>query len=250
MAGVVRVRAFSALSIIAVLVGFGFLVGNVVKNASGVGAGTYTGCLKAGDITQVRIGTSPASPCEKQALQISWNQGSPGESVTVASAPSTNCPTGGIQVSGARGTSYICNGAPGRDGEDGQSVTTVVLASGGTQCPAGGVRVDSAAGTNYICNGQIGPAGPTAAFKTVRTEATVSAPPGSSADVSAQCPAGSIVTGGGFEKTNVTVERSAATATATSPAADTLGGWRIHYVNFTSSAAPVTAFAVCLVPLN
>ncbi|MDP9329214.1 MAG: hypothetical protein M3P11_01000 [Actinomycetota bacterium] len=248
----VRVRAFSALIIIALLVGLGYLVGHFVKNSPDANARTYTGCLKAGDITQVSVGDKPSSPCDKQALQISWNQGSPGGSVTVASAPSSNCPTGGIQVSGARGTSYICNGAPGRDGRDGQTVTTVVLVSGDAHCPAGGVQVDSAASTNYICNGEVGPAGPTAAFKTVRKEATVSAPPGSSADVSAQCPVGSIVTGGGFEKTNVTVERSAATVAAatTTSTVDTLGGWLIHYVNFTSSAAPVTAYAVCLVPLN
>jgi hypothetical protein len=89
----------------------------------------YTGCLKAGQISSVAIGSSPASMCVKPAVQISWSQQGPpgtngtnGTNVTSAPEPAgTNCANGGSSFTSASGTTYACNGAPGAKGDTGQA---------------------------------------------------------------------------------------------------------------------------------
>jgi hypothetical protein len=38
---------------------------------------TYTGCLQAGTITNLAIGTAPTKACPNNAVQITWNQTGP-----------------------------------------------------------------------------------------------------------------------------------------------------------------------------
>jgi hypothetical protein len=43
--------------------------------ASGQTTGnTYTGCLKAGTLTKVAIGSEPLSPCPSSATEVNWNE--------------------------------------------------------------------------------------------------------------------------------------------------------------------------------
>ena len=95
---------------------------------------------------------------------------------TAVEAPGGNCPNGGVSITDAGGTTYVCNGANGADGAngtngtngsdgsngsdgaDGTSVTTAVEAPGGN-CLNGGVSVMDAGGTTYVCNGADGAQG-------------------------------------------------------------------------------------------
>jgi hypothetical protein len=129
----------------------------------------YTGCLKAGQINSVKIGSTPSSPCVKPAVQISWNQtGPPGtngtngtngfSSLTKTSAEpaGANCADGGqkvetgldngdgggtandgiLQAGEVDATSYVCNGAKGDTGDPGPNSPSVALQQIGAT-PAG-----------------------------------------------------------------------------------------------------------------
>jgi hypothetical protein len=82
-----------------------------------------------------------------------------GQGVTVTTEPpGVNCANGGIKVVSESGTTYVCNGAPGPDGQPGQGVT-VTSEPAGANCAHGGVKIVSSAGTTYVCNGADGTPG-------------------------------------------------------------------------------------------
>ena len=94
--------------------------------------------------------------CADQAAGPQGAAGADGTSVTVAiEEAGSNCPEGGLVVTDASGTSYVCNGADGADGADGASVSAAVEAAG-ANCPNGGVSITDAGGTTYVCNGANG----------------------------------------------------------------------------------------------
>ncbi len=135
----------------------------------------------------LRGDAGPAGPAGPTGAQ--GPTGATGQSVTTVAEPAgVNCATGGVRLTSASGTSYVCNGlrgdagvagptgatgstgpagalgptgpagpvgATGPTGTAGQSVTTLAEAPG-ANCPSGGVRLTSASGTAYVCNGSSG----------------------------------------------------------------------------------------------
>jgi hypothetical protein len=86
--------------------------------------------------------------------------GAPGASVGVLpELAGLNCVHGGVRLTSAGTTAFVCNGAPGDAGPAGQGVSTMPEPAG-TNCLEGGVAVTSAIGTQYVCNGRPGDAGP------------------------------------------------------------------------------------------
>ncbi|MFZ9890166.1 MAG: DUF7151 family protein, partial [Myxococcota bacterium] len=92
--------------------------------------------------------------------------GSDGTSPTVTAfgpgEAGTNCElTGGIRVQVGSGTpSYVCNGATGATGADGDSAVVTPLAVGDENCAMGGVSVQVGTGpVSYVCNGATGATG-------------------------------------------------------------------------------------------
>jgi hypothetical protein len=82
--------------------------------------------------------TGPAGPA-----------GQAGQSVTVTpEAAGANCAAGGVKLTTASGTSYVCNGAGGQG-------VTVTSENPGANCAAGGIKVQSGASTTYVCNGAV-----------------------------------------------------------------------------------------------
>jgi hypothetical protein len=108
------------------------LAGGVAWAAIPDGGGVISGCrLKVGGILRV-IDTSKNEKCLTNfEVPISWNQrglkgdpGANGVSPTVAqlAVDDSNCPAGGAAITDSAGsTAYVCNGASGQDGTDGQS---------------------------------------------------------------------------------------------------------------------------------
>ena len=101
-------------------------------------------------------------------------QGIPGTSVTVAPvSPGGTCAAGGVRITSATGTTFVCNGetgpqgatgprgptgATGSQGPAGQGVEVSAIGPG-ANCDAGGVSIESASGTSYVCNGIAGSGG-------------------------------------------------------------------------------------------
>lgn len=106
----------------------------------------------SGTVTTVCNGAAGADGADGAA----GADGRDGVSPTVGTAPGVQCPTGGIIVTDASGTTTaLCNGAPGADG-----VSPTVAIASPTECPNGGVVVTDASGTaRNICNGADGAAG-------------------------------------------------------------------------------------------
>ncbi|MBM4379328.1 MAG: hypothetical protein FJ086_08505, partial [Deltaproteobacteria bacterium] len=77
--------------------------------------------------------------------------GADGQDVTADALPpgDTTCPAGGVKLTGASSTTYVCNGA--------SPTVTVEPEPAGAHCPGGGQKVTatSPAGTTtaYVCNG-------------------------------------------------------------------------------------------------
>ena len=103
------------------------LVGvGVAVAASPKATTTYTACQTkttgAIRIIDPSLGTgNPLGHCTNSEIRISWNsvgpRGRAGVSVTTATEPpGANCAAGGVVLTGASGTSYVCNGAAGQDG--------------------------------------------------------------------------------------------------------------------------------------
>lgn len=112
--------------------------------------------------------TGPAGPAG--AMGTAGTMGADGTSVTGTrvDAGSAQCPNGGVAITSANGTTYVCNGAdgapgamgaPGSNGNNGISVGAFALDAGSTQCPNGGSAFVTASGTTYACNGANGAAG-------------------------------------------------------------------------------------------
>jgi hypothetical protein len=121
-----------AVVVLVVAAGYGYAAITATSNV-------YTGCLKAGQIYNVAIGTAPAGSCVKPAVQISWSQtGPPGQN----GAPGQN------------GT----NGTNGTNGKDGVSVTSATEPAG-ANCADGGSKFTAANGVTYACNGAKGDKG-------------------------------------------------------------------------------------------
>ena len=112
------------------------LAGGVAYATIPDGAGVYTAC-KLNALGTIRLidpslpASSLLSHCTALETAISWNQrgqkGDPGQngtSPTVAqlAVGNANCPTGGAAITDSAGsTAYVCNGANGTNGVDGQS---------------------------------------------------------------------------------------------------------------------------------
>jgi len=96
--------------------------------------------------------------------------GADGTSVTVVDEPpGANCPTGGVAVTDATGTTYVCTGLDGVEGPEGpqgppgtSGTGDVVIAvePPGANCVDGGLALTSATSTAYVCDGVEGAAGP------------------------------------------------------------------------------------------
>jgi hypothetical protein len=146
--------------------------------------------------------------------------GKDGVGVTTASEPAgTNCADGGVQVAAANGVSYVCNGKAGADGtngtngtngadgkdgangingadgKDGVSVTSAVEQAGGN-CANGGSKFTAVNGVTYACNGTSGGGG--LAGRELVTATNVPTPADTPSFVTASCPSGKVVIGGGF----------------------------------------------------
>ena len=105
--------------------------------------GTYTGCLKSGVISNVAMNSdAPSSPCQKPAVQISWN------------ATGQVGPTGPQGATGATGAQGLkgdtgATGATGAQGAKGDTGATGATGATGSVGPVGP-------------EGPVGPAGPAA----------------------------------------------------------------------------------------
>lgn len=87
-------------------------------------------------------------------------------------APGANCALGGVKVQvGSGAPTYVCDGAVGATGADGQSAT-VATEPPGDSCADGGVKVAVGGGVpTYVCNGAVGAVGAAGASATVVAEA-------------------------------------------------------------------------------
>src|SRR5262249_7632958 len=79
-------------------------------------------------------------------------------------------------------SSYVCNGAPGTPGTDGESVV-MTTEPAGSNCTYGGEKLTVGSNTSYVCNGAAGtvtmtsePPGATCATGGVKLQAGWSAP--------------------------------------------------------------------------
>jgi hypothetical protein len=116
-----RLAAVALMSVAAVL-GAGYAYGAITTTNN-----QYTGCLKAGQLYNVAVGTAPTSACIKTGTQISWSQTGPQGTSVVATALTvgdTNCPTGGTSFAVGTLTTYACNGAKGDKGDKGDNGDT------------------------------------------------------------------------------------------------------------------------------
>jgi hypothetical protein len=111
----------------------------------------------------------PGKPGAMGSRGAPGEQGPPGQSVmvTTLAAGDAHCSTGGLQVSAADSTTYVCNGTVGGNGAAGQSATVTALDKGDVHCAAGGVQVVTANGTSYVCNGATGMNGTDGTVKTL-----------------------------------------------------------------------------------
>ena len=182
----------------AAMIGMGvLLVGGIAVVADSPSV-TFFACLTpGGTLHQVTTDAAQQPVCLPNETAVIWNQvgpqgpagpqglqgiqGPPGQngvngtngvSVTSGPASTLSCPNGGSAFVSVSGTTYACNGAPGKDGANGTngtngtngnngvSVTSTALGAGDPNCPAGGTKFISASGTTFACNGLQGPAGP------------------------------------------------------------------------------------------
>jgi hypothetical protein len=92
--------------------GYGYAALTSTNNA-------YTGCLRGGAISKIKIGIKPTSACTTGSTQVSWNQqgqpGTNGTSITstALAVGNSHCPHGGSSFTSASGTTYACSGLPG-----------------------------------------------------------------------------------------------------------------------------------------
>jgi hypothetical protein len=140
----------------------------------------YTGCLKAGQISKVAVGTTPTSRCVSPAVQISWSKAGPQGASVISVAlgvGNAKCPTGGSSFTVGSSTTYACNGAKGDagvngtngtnglngtngtngingiNGVNGTSISSAPLFLGSPYCPTGGTLFTSISGLTTACNG-------------------------------------------------------------------------------------------------
>lgn len=77
--------------------------------------------------------------------------------------PGANCPHGGVMLTlGSAAPTYLCDGAPGADGQDGTNGQSAIATpeAPGVHCAYGGQRLQLGAGTpSYVCNGAPGAIG-------------------------------------------------------------------------------------------
>ncbi len=87
--------------------------------------------------------------------------GTNGASVTSSAASAEECPTGGVKLTSASGTTAICNGASGKNGKQGENVVTAELAPGANaHCPEGGSEFSVGGNPpTYACTGKEGKEG-------------------------------------------------------------------------------------------
>lgn len=81
-------------------------------------AQTFTGCLKGGQITRVTLGSSPARPCPRGFVQISWSRAGPQGDTGATGATGAQGATGPVGPTGAQGTQGP-EGVPGVGGAGG-----------------------------------------------------------------------------------------------------------------------------------
>jgi hypothetical protein len=133
-----------SVRLIAVAVSVLGLVFATVASDAQTTSNTYTGCLRAGQISNVKIGTSPTSPCVRSAVEISWSEqgppGADGTSVTTTALDvgDSNCPNGGVRIDSASQPAYVCNGANGQDGAPGPPGAPTLDGLDGTECTFAG----------------------------------------------------------------------------------------------------------------
>ena len=123
------------------------VVGAVVIVAAGLVAGSaamataknyqFTGCLHAGNLTKVKLGTHPLHACSAGSTKVTWNSQGPA---------GLNGKNGSNGVNGVNGT----NGTNGTNGANGTSALSTATApvSG---CTTGDTDLDRATGELYTC---------------------------------------------------------------------------------------------------
>ena len=136
--------------------------------------GTYTGCLKSGVISNVAMNSdTPSSPCQKPAVQISWNatgQVGPTGPQGATGATGAQGPKGDTGATGAQGVKGDtgATGAQGLKGDTGATGATGAQglkgdpgATGatGAQGPKGDTGATGATGATGS-EGPVGPQGP------------------------------------------------------------------------------------------
>ncbi len=138
--------------------------------ASTTSGNQYTGCLQNGTIANVAISaTTPAKPCGKPAVQISWSESGPQGAQGVQGVPG---PKGDAGAAGAKGDT----GAPGPKGDTGATGSPGAKGDTGPPGPKG--DPGTAASIDEIpCGTETG----------ISPNGTVSATPDSSGKLTLKC---------------------------------------------------------------
>jgi Collagen triple helix repeat (20 copies) len=131
-------------------------VGSYAYASTTAASQTYTGCLKSGVISNVAIGSTPTTSCQKPATQISWNQTGPQGEQGIQG------PKGDQGEQGIQGDT----GATGPIGPAGPTGNTGATGPIGPAGPTGNTGATGPIGPagpkgDTGATGPIGPAGPT-----------------------------------------------------------------------------------------
>jgi hypothetical protein len=207
--------------------------------------GVYTAC-RLNNVGTIRLIDPTATPvssllnhCTSFETQISWNQGGP---TGPKGPPGDKGPAGDRGLTGDKGATGDKgpNGDSGAVGDKGATGDKGPVGDPGAQGATGdkGPNGDQGLPGSKGPQGDPGPAGPAHISGWERVFRSISIAPGGFAETEADCPAGKVVLGGGYD-TNRGVE-----VVGTYP----VGGGRSWWVgawNSNQYLASVTAFAVC-----
>jgi hypothetical protein len=155
----------------------GFEEGQSIELQATAGSGsTFAGWIGCRHVTattcQVKLGSS-----QVEVTAVFLTEGVVGETPVLSEFDGTHEPAGnpcggrgGVQISTASATKYVCDGTIGKDGE---TPTITTFAGNQHGCSTGGLEVKLGVSITYVCNGAKGLAG-TAGVQGSRGEPGVS----------------------------------------------------------------------------
>ena len=124
---------------------------------SGSAFAGWLGCRRVSATScQVKLGSA-----QVEVTAVFLKEGVVGETPTITSFSGNQhgCVEGGIEITVAAGTTYVCNGAKGLTGPSGETPTVTSFSGNLNGCVEGGIEIKLAASTTYVCNGVKGAAG-------------------------------------------------------------------------------------------